>query len=821
MKKFISMMLSAILALCVFSPVFAAYTDADSSASYYESAIRLQDLGIINGYDDNTFRAGNQITRAEFTKIVICMMDEDTAAKSSSSTSSFYDVAQGSWFAPYVNYAVQKKILSGYSDGSFGPDKTISYGEALTILMRVLGYDETNVGYYWPDNYVTAATSLGITGDMNYNAYVPLSRGTAAILVDNALFAKPSSGSGTAVTKAGNSSVQQTNAAAQQMSTLEAQQGYASQSSASSADTYLETIGYTVLDDALVLDIDGNNTSILAGNLKLNNAATYISKTQMTTSEGSVYKHAVIDRDGYLVTYKNYDSSKKEIYSLTVVANKLTDNTLEYTSTQGLKGTFKFEDSFVTYYDNSKQTYAAAKQHITAGTDVTFYGNSYGAWSIAVIGSENDIDPVRATKNYSDDADSLEGTPINKSNLIVYRDGKAAELGDIRINDVVYYNTKSNTMEVYSKKVTGVYYSASPSKAYVESVTVGGKSYEIGYSAATGKLDASSGAYKIGDKVTLLLGKNDKIVFAIDNNSDFDYFSYGVLLSTSSRVATEGDNEGNTENIASVFMTDGQTYDIVTAKDYKSIIGNFVNISYDNGVAVLTSQRISDKGAFAGEIDLNQRTINGKYVLKDAAIIQRTSDDDAAVASCELLDFDNLTAKTLEDIQVINGVTANSFGDIAILYVKNLENTYNYGVISGFERIKVGDEKQTVGYKIYSDGQSTSYALNTVGGIRTSIGSAVGYKTNGGQLSKLVALTKIGSASSIRAVEGSRIMLGSEIYKMDANVKIVNITNTDNMQSITVDELDALKNITSVTLYSDKAKNDGGIVRVVTVVTGK
>ena len=63
-------------------------------------------------------------------------------------------------------------------------------------------------------------------------------------------------------------------------------------------------------------------------------------------------------------------------------------------------------------------------------------------------------------------------------------------------------------------------------------------------------------------------------------------------------------------------------------------------------------------------------------------------------------------------------------------------------------------------------------------------------------------------------------MLGSEIYKMDANVKIVNITNTNNMQSITVDELAALKNITSVTLYSDKAKNDGGVVRVVTVVTG-
>lgn len=781
MKKILSLFLAVFIAAAAIPPAFAAYSDIDMSADYSQSALRLQDLGIINGYDDGTFRPENQITRAEFTKIVVCMMDKDTEARAAASTSSFFDIPSGSWFAPYINYAVTQDILSGYSDGSFGPYKTISLAEAVTILMRTLGYSEDSVGYYWPDNYMSAAASLGITDGIYVDSNAPLARATAAVLVDRALFTKP-----------------------------------AESKQAQAADTYLETLGFSVLDDALILDNDSssNNVTVLAGNMKLNNAQTYLLTSQADISEGDIYEHAVIDKNGYLTAVREY-RSEGNIASQTAIVNKVTESNIEYTTTDGRKGTYKADGNFIIYSDGNKMTFSSAKSLFTNGTDITFYGNSYGVWNIAVIGSSSDIDPVLASKNYTADDTSMEGIDINKNNLVVYRNGEAAVLADIKASDVVYYNTRTNVMDVYSKKITGSYYSASPSKAYVESVTVGGKSYEIGYSAATSKLDASSGAFAIGDKITLLLGKNDKIAFVTDNSSSFDYFEYGVVLSTSTRTATEGANEGSSEFIATMFMTDGEQHDIVTDKLYKDYIGKFMRITYSGGTASLASQNTSTSKNYVGDISLENRTVGDRYVLKDAAIIQLTSDSDANPASCELLDFDKLTSKSINSSQLINIVTANKFGDIAIMFVKDLESSSQFGVINGF--MKSGDS--TTGYKIFSGGSTENYMLGNIGSINTSVGAGVSFRVTNGSITSITPLYKIASAGGINAVEGGRIMLADSIYKLAAEVQIVDSTNSAKMKEYSIDDLAKLANISSVTLYSDKSLANGGVVRVITVTT--
>lgn len=760
----------------------AYYSDADASADYYSAAVRLQDLGIISGYDDGSFRPDNRITRAEFTKMVICMMDKEKDAAASASVSGFYDVPSGSWSAPYITYAVSRDILSGYSDGSFGPDKTISFSEAITILMRTLGYSESDVGYYWPNNYMNAASSLGITAGMDYDYSAQLTRATAAILIDRAIFAKPSSADG-------------------------------------KTDTYLETVGYTVLDDALILDNDplSSNVIILSGNLKLNNADTYLSRTQLSCETGSTFSHAVIDKNGYLAAVKEYDGNTG-LASMSATVNRLTGNTIEYTTSDGRKGTYKPDDTFITYCNYSKMTFAQAKSYITNGADITFYGLSDGLWNIAVLGNGDDIDPVRASHAYTLSSDSLEGTPINKTNLTIYRDGEAAVLSDIAADDVVYYNTKTNVMDVYSKKVTGIYYAASPSKAYVESITVGGKQYTIGCSAATGKLDASAGSFAIGDKITLLLGKNDEIAFVTDNASGFDYYEYGVLISTSTKEATQGSNEGNTENVAEIFMTDGEIHEITVDKQYRDNYGDMMRISYTGGVAKLTSVNTSNSSDYEGKISIDNRTIGNRYVLKDAAVIQLNSDIHSDSIECELLDFDNLTSSSVTSDNIINVITANKFGDIAIIYVKDLESTYQYGVIGGFTRS--GDDTLT-GYKIFSDSVLNTYSLNNMSKITTSVGSGVGFKVSGGQLKKITALTEVSSASAITAVEGSRIMLGKKIFKLAPEVQIADVTDTSNIRSITIDELASAKNITSVKLYSDKLLSENGYIRVIAVKTSK
>jgi len=627
-------------------------------------------------------------------------------------------------------------------------------------------------------------THLGISEGLNYLPNEAITRGDAAILTDRTLFVRPPESMG------------------------------------SGKDTFLETVGYTVLEDALILDNDtkNNNISILSGNLKLGNASTYVGRSGIKINEGEVYKYAVIDSDGYLTAVTNFGSTPSDTVSETGTISRLTDNTIEYTAQDGRKTSYKVEDNFVMYHNNSKLTFSTAKGYITGGTEITFYGKGYGLWNVAVIGGSDDIDPVLASKDYSENDVTMEGMTINKQNLIVYRDGKGATLSDIKAYDVVYYNQKTNTMDVYSKKVSGAYYDAKPSKAYVETVTVGGKDYEIGYVGATNRLDASTGAFEIGDKITLILGKDDKIVFVTDSVSGVDYFLHGVVLSSELRTATSGENEGNTEFITKMFMANGEVQDIVTNKLYKDNIGDLMRISYLEGKATLTKSSMRSFDDYTGTIDINNRTIGKKYVLKDAVIIQRLSDEDATVCECELLDFDKLTATRIDEGNIINVVSANAFGDVAVLYVKNLENTYTYGVLTRIER---NDENDVTGYRIFANGAVSTYSALNVGRINTAVGAGVGFYHENGMIKKITALVQLDSSGDIDAVEGGRIMIDGDIYKMAPEVFIADITSNTNIRNITIDELARLDNIKSVAIYSDKSISNGGLVRVITVKTGE
>ena len=76
----------------------------------------------------------------------------------------FTDVPADAWEAPYVYDLVGRGILSGYGDGTFGPDDTVKYEQAVTMIMRTLGYDPfaaNNGGY--PTGYLAAAQRYGVT----------------------------------------------------------------------------------------------------------------------------------------------------------------------------------------------------------------------------------------------------------------------------------------------------------------------------------------------------------------------------------------------------------------------------------------------------------------------------------------------------------------------------------------------------------------------------------------------------------------------------------------------------------------------------------
>ena len=136
----------------------SGYTDV-TAASWYNNAIStLSRMGILEGYDDDTFRPNGTITRAEFVTIATRFF-----RYSAKYTGGFSDVPSGAWYADYIQAGVDLGLIGGYPDGTFVPDGAITRAEACAIVNRTLGRKPhadyllaESVMNVWPDNLKTA-----------------------------------------------------------------------------------------------------------------------------------------------------------------------------------------------------------------------------------------------------------------------------------------------------------------------------------------------------------------------------------------------------------------------------------------------------------------------------------------------------------------------------------------------------------------------------------------------------------------------------------------------------------------------------------------
>lgn len=135
-----------------------------------EEAVRiLNGAGIINGYLDNTFKPDNLVTRAEFAAIIIKLRE----MKLEDSDELLFPDTYNHWGRPHINALYKSGFVSGYPDGTFGPQNNVTYAEAITILLNALGYKgEVNKNdISWPYNYINKAKDIKIIDDLNIENY--------------------------------------------------------------------------------------------------------------------------------------------------------------------------------------------------------------------------------------------------------------------------------------------------------------------------------------------------------------------------------------------------------------------------------------------------------------------------------------------------------------------------------------------------------------------------------------------------------------------------------------------------------------------------
>lgn len=185
MKKVLSLVLVLTLVLGSFSFAFAAVDFDDIEGKDCEDAVKtLASLGVVNGRPGGVFEPEDTITKAELAKILVYTLGcEDLVTEGA--RSNFSDCV-GHWAESIIAFATGQQIVIGDGTGRFMPDKLLSYDEAITMVVRALGYTDECLKGTWPTMYKWKAKELGITDDVKISSS-QADRGGVAMLVSNAL----------------------------------------------------------------------------------------------------------------------------------------------------------------------------------------------------------------------------------------------------------------------------------------------------------------------------------------------------------------------------------------------------------------------------------------------------------------------------------------------------------------------------------------------------------------------------------------------------------------------------------------------------------
>jgi len=157
---------------------------SDTGGHIYDSSIQyVKDQGIVQGYDDGTYKPDNPINRAEFVKIIMESSFDSTVFGGSYC---FSDVGS-EWFAKYICAAYTLGIVGGHPDGSFKPGDFINLAEALKILLEeaaeMAGFYIEDVPGVWYQKYMDVANAMGILDTINSDPEHLLTRGEMAELL--------------------------------------------------------------------------------------------------------------------------------------------------------------------------------------------------------------------------------------------------------------------------------------------------------------------------------------------------------------------------------------------------------------------------------------------------------------------------------------------------------------------------------------------------------------------------------------------------------------------------------------------------------------
>ena len=153
----------------------------------------LAALDIMVGDESGNLNLGATVTRAEFTKLAVAASTSRDAVGDTVSVKPYPDVPQSHWAAPYIKAAVDLGLVQGDLHGNFNPGRSITLAEGVTIVLRLLGYQDSDFTGVWPSGQMAQYRALKLNEGVTAGQDSAMTRRDALYLFYNLTPAAPRS----------------------------------------------------------------------------------------------------------------------------------------------------------------------------------------------------------------------------------------------------------------------------------------------------------------------------------------------------------------------------------------------------------------------------------------------------------------------------------------------------------------------------------------------------------------------------------------------------------------------------------------------------
>lgn len=778
-KRFVSLCLAGLIMV---APASAVFTDiSDSRVS--QTATVLDALGIMQGVGGGSFAPGKALTRAQFCKLAVTAMGVTDVSPYASYTI-FPDVKHSHWAAPYINAAVhhpelkEKSIIRGYADGSFGPNKIVSYGEVCTMLLRMLGYKEEDVGPFWPADYIAQAQAIGLTDGVTItDARAAVKRGDAAVLLLNAL---------------------NTDKKGEEGSTL------------------LEKVASSTVKDCILLET-GKTYSALAADAAL------------------FYEDGVVDTESPRKTAGTLDSSMIGVYG-TIVIGKGSSKVAVGVIPNGNKteayevvnaeadrivttnGTLRPDRKTKLYIsrDYAMDEYENVWANLQSGDTLTLYYNEYGVLQLMAV-----LPKTTAGAAHS----FVYGLATSRripAEYTIIKNGAKIDASKLKKYDVVTLDAANRQAIVSDTRLSGKYQTQSTTYSHPSQVEILGQKFSVSSEAAATFKDM-----KLNDYITLLFDADGNVAAAYPKK-DVSAEMQGIVTKIGAEKAT-------------VTLTNGLTLrDIPIAKDVKTdVMGRLVTVSQSGDGADLIRRTLSGKTAgnwSVAEGKLGSNAVSSKVrvyeeVLSGAPLnaINVSDIDLTSVPASQIKYTVQDNAGTVTNI-VLGDVTGESW-IYGIGYGKKIKGNFYPPADSGYSDMQPEEQEEyqrkhpeyysytyAVVPKYWQDGKMVDDKEYRVPSLPSGlngnpIGIPRGYSTDESIVNTSLDTLKLTLIDTVKpsAFDGSSgVRTKDGYYELAENIGVY-VSEQNRFVSLQT----AKSNYTSFRVYANKTAENGGKIRVI------